>query len=122
MDEARKLAHHDDPDTSLDAAERATHRGIIKAAIVTLLTERGPQTAFELRDRYFEDRERRGWPWVQAHSVDRRLSELHRDGVVFDTGDRRYSAYNRAACVWALARPRALVDVVGESEPDGVIF
>lgn len=105
MSDARKLAHHDDPDTSHDAAEEATHRGIIKAAIVTLLTEGGPQTAFELRHRYFRDYVARGWPYVQPHSVDRRLSELHGAGVVVDSGMRRYSDYNRAACVWELVPP-----------------
>jgi hypothetical protein len=122
MEETRKLAHRTDPETSLDAAERATHRSIIKAAIVTILTEYGPQTAFEIRDRYFDERERRGWPWCQAHSVDRRLSELHVADVVFDTGVRRYSVYNRAACVWQLARPRALDEIVGDTDPDGVLF
>jgi hypothetical protein len=121
-DDARKLAHRNDPDTSMTAAERATHRSIIKEAIVSLLLARGPATAFELRDLYFDYRARRDWPWCQAHSVDRRLSELHRDGVVEDSGVRRYSAYNRPAVVWALTRPKALDDAVGERPPDGAIF
>jgi hypothetical protein len=106
MSDARQLAHHDDPDTSHDAAEAATHRAHIKAAIVWMLTEGGPQTAFELRDRYFRDRLAHGWPRVQPHSVDRRLSELHVAGAVVDSGMRRYSEYNRAACVWELTPPK----------------
>lgn len=98
-DEAHMRAHTDDPVASHEAAAAVGDQGALKHAILVLLTT-GPSAAFELIDRYAEVADRLDWPAVQPHSVARRLSELHRDGLVEDTGERIPSPWGRNATVW----------------------
>lgn len=104
-DDTRRLAHSADPETSHDAAERATNRAAVKGAILVLIDERGPLAAFELQEAYLAVRQERGWPIVQPHSIPRRLSELHvLDNKVTDSGVRRMSPFGRFAVVWERLR------------------
>jgi hypothetical protein len=82
-DEVRVHAHRGDPVASIDAASRMspTKAAAVKRAILELLAER-PRAAFELQSAYVELRTICGWPLVQPHSVNRRLSDLHNEGAV----------------------------------------
>lgn len=77
------LAHTNDPDASHAAAANLDRKksALVKQAIIELLAER-PRAAFELQSAYMELRGICGWPLVQPHSVNRRLSELHGAGAV----------------------------------------
>ena len=96
-------AHTDDPDTSKLAALQLdpTAVGELKRAILVMLKP-GPNTAFELRARYSKVAPLLGWPHVQPNSINRRLSELKKDGLVFDTGERRETPDGRMAAVMAV--------------------
>lgn len=109
--EVRTLAHRNDPDASVAAAEfqvrNASRNQRVKDAILGLLAEE-PRTSFELQDAYFSWRMVNDWPDVQTHSVSRRLSELHRDGRVRAVRDaqgaqvRRPSPSGATATVWEI--------------------
>jgi hypothetical protein len=109
--EVRTLAHRNDPDASVAAAEfqvrNASRNQRVKDAILGLLAEE-PRTSFELQDAYFSWRMVNDWPDVQVHSVSRRLSELHRAGLVRAVEDaggvqvRRPSPSGATATVWEI--------------------
>lgn len=99
----RHRSHTGDPETSKEAAERVTGSERLKAAILELLEMSGGLTADEAQGAYLHARDARGWPVVQPHSVNRRLSELHSDGRVRDSGRRRETEYGRNAVVWVLS-------------------
>jgi hypothetical protein len=105
MTEPTALAHTNDPDTSHDAAARATHREELKNAILWMLHHRSGRNraglaAFEAIEEYVELRNERHWPDVQLHSIPRRMSELHKEGRIFDTGARVPTPFGRMAVVW----------------------
>lgn len=102
-DEVKHLHHQRDPETSA-AAAAAVNRdeaSIVQEAILELLAEK-PRADFELIPAYAAIREARGWPIVQPHSIARRRSELHMQGRVYDTEERRQTEYGRPAAVWAV--------------------
>lgn len=103
LDVARHLAHRHDPVTSHVAAASVDRdeASIVKQAILDLLDEE-PRADFELTPAYFSLREANGWPLVQPHSIARRRSELHMQGRVYDTGERRQTPFRRPAVVWAV--------------------
>ena len=88
MPNSTRRAHRDDPVSSHLAAaavdESATER--LKDALEELLREQSA-APFELQQLYALIRDVRGWPVVQPHSVNRRLSEMKRDGIVRGTGE-----------------------------------
>lgn len=98
------LARSTDPDTSHDAAAIAAlspGTAAVKSAIMQLLRENGPRTAFELRALYAEGRrEGRSWPDVQPNSINRRVSDLKNIGLLVDTERRRKTPDFRDAIVW----------------------
>jgi hypothetical protein len=110
VSDTRHLAHRNDPATSHIAAASATGREAVKGAIVTLIREWGASchpghpglAAHEARDLYGTLRDVRGWPIVQPHSIPRRMSELHNEHIIFDTGARVETEYGRPAVVWGL--------------------
>lgn len=105
LEAMRHLSHSKftrDPDTSpaaaaLDPGEKSA----VQQAILDLLEE-SPRADFELTPAYFALREVNGWPLVQPHSIARRRSELHMQGRVYDTGERRQTPFRRPAAVWAV--------------------
>jgi len=113
--EPHQLAHLHDPDTSHGAIPAAEQRGKVKQALLNILEAsvdgRQPRafggasmqglTVPELRDHYFRQREIYGWPVVQPHSIARRLSELHKEGLVRDTGERSPGESGVSVAVWA---------------------
>ncbi len=109
MAEARALAHRNDPDTSHEAVPASAAREQVKNAILYILGHlgeyptRGGLAVFEVTESYFEDRAARGWPEIQPYSIARRMSELHNDKLIFDTGDRVPTPFGRTAVVWAVA-------------------
>lgn len=44
--------------------------------LVDMLAEHGPMTPAELEHRYFQNRERWGWPVVAFYSIHRRVSQM----------------------------------------------
>jgi len=96
------LAHRNDPDTSHRAASRAERKQILFSAILQILATR-PRTAEATEEAYFKLRESiPSWPMVAPYSVKRRLSELHKQGRVVDTGRREHTVAGRPAVVWAV--------------------
>lgn len=99
------LARASDPDTSHDAAAIAAlspSSAVIKSAIMQLLRQHGPKTAFELRELYFGSSQWRisEWPDCQPNTINRRASDLANIGLIVDTRQRRKSPDNRDAIVW----------------------
>jgi hypothetical protein len=104
MTEPYMLARTSDPDTSKDAAAIAAlspSSAKIKGAIMHLLREHGPKTAFELRSLY-DDARRNGadWPDCQPNTINRRVSDLAGIGLVVDMKRRRPTPDGRKAIVW----------------------
>lgn len=103
---ANTMAHANDPETSRIAASQVDPHGSarLKHAIIDILAE-APRTGDELTAVYFRLAELNGWPRLgDAHSVKRRLSDLHtRHKVIRESGDRRPSAHGRPATVWELS-------------------
>jgi hypothetical protein len=83
----RHLAHRDDPQSSKAAAANLnlTKNARVKAALLDLLREQSG-APFEVQALYGLLRDVKGWPAVQPHSVNRRLSELKKAGHVVGTG------------------------------------
>lgn len=99
------LAHTHDPDTSHDAAARLNPKqvAILKAAILEILTE-NKASAWNVTKRYFMYREWNStWPLVKEDSIAKRMSELHKDGLIRDTGERARTGFGRQAVVWEVA-------------------
>ena len=93
-----RRAHRGDPTPSHLAAdavnESATAR--LKVALEDLLREQSA-APFEVQQLYGLIRDVRGWPAVQPHSVNRRLSEMKRDGIIAGTGELIQSPDGRPA-------------------------
>lgn len=85
---ARRRAHRHDPQTSHLAAEAVNESTAtrVKDALVELLREQSA-APFEAQMLYTHVGPARGWPKIQPHSVNRRLSELKRDGFIRGTGE-----------------------------------
>lgn len=101
-----RLSHHDDPDTSVAAASKLGDTEQVKVAILALLRESDAGlTAFQAQALYFQQRESRGWPNVQPYSINRRMSDMHKETPprIRDTGARRTIAPNASAAVWDVA-------------------
>ena len=88
MSDATRRAHRGDPLSSHLAAaavnESATAQ--LRDALEDLLREQSA-APFELQMLYGLMRDVKGWPAVQPHSVNRRLSEMKADGIVRGTGE-----------------------------------
>lgn len=86
--QSTRRAHRSDPESSHLAAaavnESTTAR--LKAALIELLREQS-SAPFELQMLYTHVGPARGWPKIQPHSVNRRLSEMKRDGFIRGTGE-----------------------------------
>lgn len=95
------LAHTHDPDTSHEAAARLDPRQVaaMKRAILELLADE-PGTAFRITDRYFFHQGFMDWPFAKRDSIAKRMSELHKAGLIRDTGRRAPTGYGRPAVVW----------------------
>lgn len=105
------LAHRHDPDTSHDAVPASKQRELVKAAILRIIDEGIPRhlggeglAAFEVQDFYVRQRSIYGWPDVQPHSIPRRMSELHNEGRIHDTGERVPTPFGKNAVVWAATK------------------
>lgn len=98
------LAHTHDPDTSHDAAARLNPKQVaaMKRAILEILT-REPMTAFATTQAYFAFKGYFDWPNAKRDSIAKRMSELHKDGLIRDTGRRAPTGYGRPAVVWEVA-------------------
>lgn len=94
-----KLAHRNDPDTSFTAAETLSNTAQVKAIILAELAKK-PQATFELVNRYVKFRAPMGWPMCKPDSVAKRLSELHNDKLVQDSGRRVMGEYGKPVAVW----------------------
>ncbi|MGH3703764.1 MAG: hypothetical protein ACRDT9_03965 [Agromyces sp.] len=81
------MSHRNDPQTSKDAAaaQDLGKNARVKRALLVLLAEQ-PGAPFEVQGVYMVLRASKGWPLVQPHSVNRRLSELKKDGLIRGTG------------------------------------
>lgn len=99
------LAHRSDPETSFTAAEELnmSAKDHIKAIILEELAEE-PMAAFQLTDLYFELRAKFGWPDCKTDGIAKRLSELHNEHRVQDSGRRVMSPYGRPAVVWQVTQ------------------
>ena len=103
MTEPHMLTRTTDPDTSQDAAAIAAlspSSTAIKSAILTPCGSTDPRTAFELREFYFRDRWKRGWPECQPNTINRRVSDLKNAGLLVDSGRRRTTTDGHPAIVW----------------------
>jgi len=80
--------HRGDPASSHRAAANLNESNVtrLKAALVQLLSEQSA-APFEVQMLYVLIQDVRGWPTVQPHSVNRRLSELKKAGVIRGTGE-----------------------------------
>lgn len=95
------LAHTHDPDTSHEAAARLDGKQVaaMKRAILELL-ELEPGTAYRITREYFRWSAIRDWPFAKRDSIAKRMSELHKAGLIRDTGRRAPTGYGRPAVVW----------------------
>jgi len=84
----KHLAHHGDPQSSKDAAAALDPNvnARVKRALLELLREQS-SAPFEVQSLYQLLRDTKGWPKVQPHSVNRRLSDLKNAGLVRGTGE-----------------------------------
>jgi hypothetical protein len=99
------LAHTHDPDTSHDAATRLNPKQVaaMKRAILEILRSE-PATAWRVTQTYFNWRRfHDSWPFAKRDSIAKRMSELHKAGLIRDTGRRAPTGYGRPAVVWEVA-------------------
>ena len=84
-----RRAHRGDPEVShlAAAAVNESTANRLKHALLELLREQS-SAPFEVQSLYLILADIKGWPKVQAHSVNRRLSELKRDGFIVGTGEK----------------------------------
>lgn len=77
----KHLSHRGDPESSFEAAASLNPRDLaaVKEAVVFLLRVR-PQAPFQVAELYFEFREIKGWPDVKPDSINKRISDLKREG------------------------------------------
>jgi predicted transcriptional regulator len=79
------------PDTSIDAAVKARPKsGKQREAVYNAIKAAGGATSDELSQTL-------GLP---AQSITARVNSLANDGLIYDTGQRRLTRYNRKAIVW----------------------
>lgn len=99
------LAHSTDPDTSHEAAASLNKQdvAVMKQAILYLLVH-CPDTAWNTTNRYFRYRESFHWPFAKRDSIAKRMSELHRDGLIRRTDQRRATGYGRMAVVMEVVK------------------
>lgn len=90
--------HHDDPATSKKAGVRVD-TGTLRSILYQLLTER-PRAAFQLRDYYFRFADGNGWPKVKPDSINKRISDLHKAGLIEESGKTATTEYDREAVIW----------------------
>ncbi|OOB91215.1 hypothetical protein B0T42_07405 [Rathayibacter sp. VKM Ac-2630] len=69
----------------------------MKRAILELLAME-PMTAYHVTNSYFAAD--RYWPHAKRDSIAKRMSELHKAGLIRDTGRRAPTGYGRPAVVW----------------------
>ncbi|PPG34503.1 hypothetical protein [Rathayibacter sp. AY2B9] len=99
------LAHTHDPDTSHEAVARLDKKqlAVMKRAILQLL-ESEPATAWHATEAYFMYRDYFDWPLAKRDSIAKRMSELHKEGLIRDTGRRAPTGYGRPAVVWEVVK------------------
>jgi hypothetical protein len=96
--------HRHDPITSHLAADKSQkHMLSVRERVLQLLADRGPMAAFELCDAYASQGKRCGWPHVHHESPRKRMSDMKRDGILFDTGDLRMNREGSWEAVVAIA-------------------
>lgn len=101
INEVSALSHSKDPDTSLAAVPPKEVRDKLKRAIMEILRNSNDGlAAFEVVKIYFESSPSSAWP--KYDSINKRMSELHMAGLIYDTGDRIFTQYGRAAVIWAV--------------------
>lgn len=83
-------------DTRRAAREAIADRAPRLRAAVLKALQAGPLTADEIAEQIGET----------VLATRPRVTELHQDGLVFDTGNRRPNASGRNAVVWGLKAPR----------------
>lgn len=95
-----------DPDTSRDAARKATRRRLtVRNAVYGTLTLDGPLTLDDLIYRYRWHATTLGWPAASESSIRTRCSELVRDGLVEVVPDREGQSVNgNRAKLWRLTK------------------
>jgi hypothetical protein len=99
------LAHTHDPDTSHEAVARLDKKqlAVMKRAILSILAAE-PRTAFSTTRAYFDVREFYDYPYAKRDSIAKRMSELHKEGLIRDTGRRAPTGYGRPAVVWEVVK------------------
>lgn len=99
------LAHTHDPDTSHEAVARLDKKqlAVMKRAILEILQAR-PATAEHATRAYFNLQPFVDWPYAKRDSIAKRVSELHKDGLIRDSGDRERTAFGRNAVVWEVVK------------------
>lgn len=92
-----------DPDTSMLAALQLDPDKVtdVKHAILVMLRA-APRCAFEVAIAYGRVGPVIGWPDIQPYSVHRRMSELKKAQLIYDTGERRPTPDGRTAAVMAV--------------------
>jgi transposase len=82
------------PDTSIDAAVKARPKsGKQRELVFNTIKAAGGLTSDELAQRLN----------LPAQSITARVNSLANDGLLFDTGQRRLTRYNRKAIVWGVS-------------------
>ncbi|MGB3414048.1 MAG: hypothetical protein WBA28_04970 [Microbacteriaceae bacterium] len=104
LDEAKKLAKRDDPETSHQAAQALDeHRmSATQKAIIHILKTDGPQAGFQITAKYFRQMNLYGWPLCDPYSVKRRISDLKRKKQIIDTGLKITGEYGNQVILWGL--------------------
>jgi hypothetical protein len=95
--------HTGDPDTSRDAAMHLEPGDVseLKRSILLMLRAE-PRAAFQIASAYTAVAPILGWPKVDPYSIHRRMSELKKDELIYDTGERRMSPRGHRAAVLAV--------------------
>lgn len=95
--------HKNDPTTSHLAADKSQRTApSVRDRVLQIIADYGPMAAFEVCDLYAARARRLGWPHVHHESPRKRMSELRKDGLLVDTGERRINRENSPEIVLAL--------------------
>lgn len=94
IDRLETFVGKNSPDTSIDAAGEARPKsGKQRQAVYEAIKAAGGLTSDELSRRLE----------LPAQSVTARVNSLANDGLIYDSGQRRLTRYNRKAIVWAVS-------------------
>lgn len=103
MDEHTQ-SHTGDPRASRESVPTGVDRGTLRGAIVRIFEDRYPLylTTPTVTDHYFRRQGEPGWRAVKPDSVAKRMSELHNEGVIYDTDTTAVGPEGRPVTQWGL--------------------